>query len=285
MRILCLIFVILLLPVASPAAADFQFPDMRGWHVQGDVQNFTPQNLYEYIDGAADLYLSCGFEALAVAEYKDEKNGSVIVEVYRHETPNDAFGIYSQERPAESRPIAIGTQGYIDKDLLNFFSGHYYAKINSFNVGDEGPVLKAFAQNTAEKIGERGGLPALLSYFPTEGKKANSEKYIARNFLGYPFFSGVFTTDYEVAGSRFKLFLIEAKDRRDGGRILGHYLDFIKIPQKEFSEGRYTVTDPHHGIIDLCWSGRYIWGAVDIVDSDLRSKYLKQIEQRVKENL
>ncbi|MBA4391783.1 MAG: hypothetical protein C0399_12730, partial [Syntrophus sp. (in: bacteria)] len=98
MRVLCLILGILLLPVSSPAAQDFRFPDMPGWKQSGDVQTFSPKTLYEYINGAADLYLASDFEELTVAEYVNDKKASVIVEAYRHRTPRDAFGIYSQER-------------------------------------------------------------------------------------------------------------------------------------------------------------------------------------------
>jgi hypothetical protein len=40
--------------------------------------------------------------------------------------------------------------------------------------------------------------------------------------------------------------------------------------------------DPHHGVIDLFWKGAYIWGAVDLADADLRSKYLASFEENIK---
>jgi hypothetical protein len=80
----------------------------------------------------------------------------------------------------------------------------------------------------------------------------------------------------------FKLFLIEAADENECKSIIQKYLRQIKNPEPEVTEGRYTVSDPHHGVIDLFWKGVYIWGAVDLADADLRSKYLKSFEENIK---
>jgi len=282
MRVLCLLLGILLFPVSSPAARYLRFPDIPGWKPSGEVQSFSPKTLYEYINGAADLYLASDFEELKVAEYANEKKASVVVEAYRHRTPRDAFGIYSQERLPDADFLGIGAQGYVDKNILNFVCGSYYVKINSFNTGAEDrEVLQAIAKKMEESLGEKGGLPSLLSAFPPEGKKGNSEKYITRNFLGYTFFNSAYTADYELAGKTFKLFLIEAADKNECKSIIQKYLRQVKNPEREVSEGRYTVSDPHHGVIDLFWKGAYIWGAVDLADADLRSKVLKLFEGNI----
>jgi hypothetical protein len=42
------------------------------------------------------------------------------------------------------------------------------------------------------------------------------------------------------------------------------------------------MKDTYHGEVDLFWKGKSIWGIVDLKDSDLRSKYLREIEELVK---
>jgi hypothetical protein len=282
MRVWCLVLGILLLPVHSPAAQELLFPDIPGWKLSGDVQTFGPKTLYEYINGAADLYLASDFEALEVADYRNEKKASVVVEAYRHRTARDAFGIYSQERPREGNFLGIGAQGYIDRNILNFVLGNYYVKLNSFDTGAEDrEVLQAIAMKVAASLGEKGGLPSLLSAFPSAGKRVNTEKYLTRNFLGYPFFNSTYTADYEINGRGFQLFFIEAADRNEAKGIVQKYLRQVKEPEREASEGRYAVTDPHHGVIDLFWKGAYIWGTVDLADADLRAKILKAFEENL----
>ncbi len=255
---------------------DVQFPEVAGWKLSEDVQTFVPKTLYEYIDGAADLYLTYDFEELKVGEYSNDKKASVTVEIYRQKSPTLAFGVYSQERPSNPSLLSMGAQGYVDDNLLNFLSGSYYVKINSYNTGAaDREILQTFAKKVLENLDEKGTLPPILSSFPEEGKNKNSEKFSARNFLGYSFLYSAFTAEYELSGKKFKLFLIQTGDKNECKNMIQKYLQQTKSPDREVNEGRYTISDPHHGVIDLYWKGNFVWGVLDLSDSDLRSKYLK----------
>jgi hypothetical protein len=280
--IVCLLFVCLVAGVTNPVRASdsgwktLVFPEVTGWKQSGEIQTFQPENLFDYIDGAADLYLSYDFQELKVAEYRNEKKASVIVEVYRHRTPTHAFGIYSQERLANANFIDVGTQGYIETNVLNFLVGPYYVKINSYNTGaeDQG-ILLTFAKKVSENLGEKGSLPSILSSFPEEGKKKTSEKFIAIKFLGYSFLHSAFTADYELSGKKFKLFVIEGRDHTECGNMIQKYLQQTGSREKNIIEGHYTIADPYHGEIEVEWRGEYIWGILNVTDPSLRLKYLK----------
>jgi hypothetical protein len=275
--------------IVSPQSASgadwkaFSFPEVAGWKQSGEGEVFSPDTLFEYIDGGADIYLKYDFEELKVAEYQAEhqdKKATVTVEVYRHRTPNDAFGIYSQERLSGARFLQIGVQGYVEEDFLNFFAGPYYVKLSGIKIGpEEQDVLIIFAKKVAENLGEKGSLPSILSSFPREGKKVNSETFIAKNFLGYPFLHSSFTAEYELSGKRFKLFVIESEDKNEPRNMVQKYLQQIGKPGNDVAEGRYTISDPHHGEVDLCWKGRYIGGVLDQGDASLRTKYLALFEE------
>jgi hypothetical protein len=281
MKAICLILGLIILFCAMVVEAkDFKFPEITGWKQSGEVQTYTPKTLYEYINGAADLYLMYDFQELKVAEYQNDKKASITVEVYRHQTPTHAFGIYSQEHLPSANFIEIGTQGYIENNVFNFLTGPYYVKISSYNTGaeDQG-VLFAFAKTVSENLGEKGTPPSILTTFPAEGKIKNSEKFIAQNFLGYSFFYSAFTADYELSDKKFKLFIIEGTDNNECKTMIEKYLQSIKSPRKEVTEGRYIFSDPYHGEIELHWKGRYLWGILNINDQSLRSKYLKLFEE------
>jgi hypothetical protein len=253
-----------------------------GWKQSGEIQTFVPRTLFEYINGAADLYLSYDFQELKVAEYQNDKKASVTVEVYRHKTPTQAFGIYSQERLANANFIDVGSQGYIENNVLNFLTGSYYVKISSYKTGAEDQeILLTFAKKVLQNLGERGSLPSILSSFPEEGKKKNSEKFINQNFLGYSFLHSAFTTDYELSGMKFKLFVIEGEGGNDCRDMVQKYLQQTGSPRKDVVEGRYTISDPYHGEIDLQWQRAYIWGILNLNNPDLRSKYLKLFEEGI----
>jgi hypothetical protein len=281
MKTICLILgLIIFLWGPGAEAKDFKFPEVTGWKQSGEIQTFTPKTLYEYINGAADLYLMYDFQELKVAEYLSEKKASVIVDVYRHKTPTHAFGIYSQERHPKANFINIGAQGYVEEEILNFIAGPYYVKITGYKIESGGQeVLISFAKKVVEKLGEKGTLPTLLNSFPPEGKVKNSEKFVAKNFLGYSFLHSAFTADYELSGKKFKLFVIAPADKAECRNIIQKYLEQTGKTEKSVAEGRRLIPDPHHGEIDLYWQGRYLWGTLSLTDPDLRSKYFKLVEE------
>jgi hypothetical protein len=284
--IVCLLFVSLVAGVSRPVRVSssdwktFIFPEVAGWKRSVEIQTFSPKTLFEYIDGAADLYLTYEFEELKVAEYQNEKKASVTVDVYLHKTPIHAFGIYSQERLPNANFISVGGQGYIENNVLNFLTGPYYVKISSYNTGAEDrEILLTFAKRAAESLGEKGSLPSVLSSFPEEGKKKNSEKFITKNFLGYSFLHSAFITDYEVSGKKFKLFVIEGVNQKDCRDMVQKYLQQTGNTKKNIVQGFYTISDPYHGEIEFYWKGKFICGALNVTDASLRSKYLKLFER------
>ena len=282
-------FAYLILGLVRPLGASnsgwktFIFPEITGWRQSGEVQIFKPETLFEYINGGTDLYLSYDFQELNVVEYSNEKKASVIIEIYRHKTPTDAFGIYGQERLSDANFLDIGAQAYIETNVLNFLAGSYYVKIGSFKTGpDDREILVAFAKMISTHLGEKGTLPSILSFFPEEGKKKNSEKFISKNFLSYSFLHSAFTADYELSGKKFKLFIIEGLERDDCRVMIQKYLRQTGDPAKGAVEGRYMLSDPYNGKVDLHWKGKNIWGILNESDASLRSKYLNLFEESLK---
>lgn len=282
----CLLFALFLLigwmvgngtssEASAGAGGGHSFPEMAGWRQTGEVQIFSPANLFDYINGGADLYLKYDFQELRVAEYQNDRKSSVTIEVYRHKTPLHAFGIYSQERLHNADYLEVGAQGYSEKGVLNFLAADCYVKMSGVDVGPgEREVLQAFAKKVVENLGGKGALPTILASFPREGEIRNSEKFIAREFLGYPFLHSAFTADYELAGRKFKLFLIEGGDPKECRDMIREYLRQNGNPQNRVLEGRHRLKDPYHGEMDFFWRGNYIWGALDLADETLRSRIL-----------
>jgi hypothetical protein len=263
-------------------AADFKFPSVSGWKQVGEIQRFDPNTLYEYINGGADLYLAYDFEELKVAEYQNDQKAAVTVDIYRHRSPTHAFGIYSQERFPGANFIDVGVQGYLEKHALNFLFGSTYVKITGYDTGTEDQTfLLAFAKAVAGNLGEKGAFPSIVTAFPAEGKVKNSEKFIARKFLGYPFLHSAFSADYDHSGKDFKLFIIEGKDQADCRDMVEKYLEQLGMKDKTVAEGQYTLSDAYHGEIDLHWRGARIWGILDLGDPGLRAKYSKRFEEEL----
>ena len=258
------------------------FPVLDNWNRSDEVQVYNPDNLYEYINGAADLYLSYDFTELQVAEYTAANERSLIIEIYIHKDPVYAFGIYSRERPDYSTFLKIGTQAHYEGMAIYFFKGRYYVKINSYGLSEaEEKLLPEYAKKVAAVLDGETSFPFIVNCFPAEHKLENSEKFVAKNYMSYDFFNYVFQADYSDEDNLYTMFIMKTKDKNETKTVLKNYLDFIKSGETEVSKNIYFLIDPYHGDTAIGWQDNYIWGIV----AENGQKYMEKSIQLLKENL
>ncbi len=253
----------LLLSLTPPAfgftAAD-AFPAVEGWGRPDSPRVYTRETLYELIDGAADVYLTFDFDRVT-AGYYTRGDTTVTVEIYSFASERDAYGIYSLERTPSVEFLPIGIQGYYAETVVNCVIGRSYIKCTSFQLGaQERTVLTKIAESMARALGGTTARPRLFSCFPAAGLVRNSERFVAANFLGYPFLHSAYIADYQTDSAAFQLFILEAKDTADCGAMWRAYA--AQAGDTGASSGAMTVADPYQGSLSLTVSGSVIIGII-----------------------
>jgi len=239
------------------------FPDISSWQKKGSVENYFPENLYEYIDGAAENFLNYDFKRLAVQNYANAQGQSLSAEIYFHGTAENAFGIYSSEKPSSGNYFALGSQAYAETGILNFICAAFYVKLSGFDLGrDKQDALIVLGRAIADKIDTKAALPELLHAFPADGKVPNSERFILNNFLGHDFLHSAYVADYQVQGQNFQLFIIDAANEKEARTMLEKYMALAKEKaSSNFNPGALMINDPYNGPIRLFWRGKFICGS------------------------
>ena len=135
-------------------------------------------NIFEYMNGAGELYLAYGFERLEVYEYISDQQETILVELYFMKTSNDAFGLLSMDWGGE--PVMIQSHGPYQEDprisppvralygggLLRLWADTIYARVMA---SQETPVSKEAVLSLGRAIGagrKRPQEPALLKSLP-----------------------------------------------------------------------------------------------------------------------
>ena len=255
-KILIGFFLIVLFGSAS--AQEFSIPDLAGFKKITNYPIFSPENLWNFINGSADVYLAYGFVDLHVAEYKKGKN-VIKLEIYKHNDNTMAFGIYSTERSPSFRFMNLGAQGYIADGSINFFKGNYYVKIRTFSKSEKTlQSAKSLALNVASMIEGESEMPAVLSQFPEIGKKLNEETYIHENVLGHKFLNNAYKAIYEVGNDNFSIFIMLNSSSEEARKSVETYLATTGIDAIEMGNGKYTVNDGYNGTIFLAWKDNVI---------------------------
>jgi len=257
--------------VPSEPAADLKamLPRLADWKPAEEARAYDPASLFEYIDGAAEAYISYDFKELVVGNYlHGASKATMTVEIYDMGTSLDAFGIYSAERSPESRFLAVGVQGYLEEGSLNFLAGRYYVKLLGYEGGDRTVAyLNSYAASIVSKIKDPAALPVLLKAFPAEGLAANSEKYIARNFMGFKFLNRGYEASYKRDAQEFTAFVIEARSAEEGAAILKQFVDqFAKSGSVGKAGAGYRIKDAYLKNILVAPAGVFLCGVTKIKD-------------------
>jgi len=222
---------------ASPGIAAL-VPDLAGWDLAEAPRSYFPDDLFEYINGAAESYLSYDFRELLVADFERPGAGTTLtVEIYDMGLPVNAFGIFAAERYPENEPVAVGDLGYIEGEALNFLADRFYVKMLAFGLGDAtGTALVEVGAKVAGNVGPGRGLPELTRAFPANGLVARSERYIKRNFMGYEFLHDGYVATYKVEGGELEGFFIEGGSDREAEGMLAQLLEALAADAQAVDE-------------------------------------------------
>jgi len=113
--------------------------------------SFFMENLYKYLDGGAEAYLSKGFVALIHQDYRVGRV-ELTIDVYDMGGAERANKIFTAERPPDCRGVAIGAEGYADEGTLNFRMDRYYVKLTSFGDSEKNPAIEKAARAVETRI-------------------------------------------------------------------------------------------------------------------------------------
>jgi len=122
----------------------------------GDVTWYTPDNLYDYIDGQAEEFLDAGFIGLAHGEYKAKgATGEAYVEVdlYRMTSAKATKAVMEPPPPDGRMELAPGVQAYRAETLCEFAAGPYYVRITArLDAEGQADMVDALARSLATGI-------------------------------------------------------------------------------------------------------------------------------------
>ncbi len=293
-RIVCfsLVFIFASRVFGSRSAQEIQaslkslLPVVKGIEPVESFETYFPETLFEYIDGAAEIYLSYDFKEAIVAEYKKKDSAdSVTVEIYDMGNNKNSFGIYSAERYPDNKFVTLGTQGYIEEGALNFLVGRHYVKLLCFDCGEKSKEwLHTFSEAIVNRVKDNSGFPVYLKTFPKEGLIPNTEKFILRNVMGYKFLHDGYVASYRLKDLSFDCFLIEGKNLEDAAHMLKKYLEAKGTTSiLEISLG-YRIKDRYYHNIYLAQVNNTICGVMKILDGSeaVGESYLEKLVESVK---
>lgn len=152
-------------------------PDpLPGWRIEGEDGNYTSKNLYRYIDGGAELYLSYDFRAAATRIYVQPGQPDILLDVFDMGSAKNAFGVFSHARLLIDSTFGQGSQ--YTSGLFQFWKDRYYISILASPETEESrEAVMTLAQQIDMRIQKKGNLPRVLHLLPDSELIRESIRY------------------------------------------------------------------------------------------------------------
>lgn len=199
------------------------------WKIAGAPRYFGPDNLYDLIDGGAEIYVEFGLVKMVTADYKapDKPTQTITVEVYDMKTPDGAFGrtarflegLADPSTAGAGLPAELRDLGILGEGDLVFWKGKHMAHLTLL---EEDPaadiaaiaaagkqVLPLFATDLAARMDGPISLPAVFARFPAEGRLARSEAWHPADVLAIEGLGPGYSVRYSTGEASWTAFTTE----------------------------------------------------------------------------
>ena len=165
-----LLFAFLAVPCTSYSVSPASVPESLGSEpvltLTDTVRTWSPDNMYEHVNGEAELLIRYGTSGLAFAAYENGSGDYVSVDILDLQKPINAYGLYRLYTGCEEETGMHGATVYSD-DYTNYaVYGQYFLRI-SLDTGDHpdgnSALVEEFLSHFTGHLPDQAPLPAALA--------------------------------------------------------------------------------------------------------------------------
>jgi len=239
-----------------------QLPEeIEGWKKSAERRRYGADDLFEYINGGAELYISYNFKQLAAIPYENtKKKGAqpIRLDIFDMGTTENAYGIFAHSRETVDRTVAENVESEYISGQLTFWKGRYYVSILAYPETEEKKkVMLTLARTIAEKVTEESRKPLILKRLPGKNLVTRSIRYFRHhNWINSHYFisdKNILYIDKETEAvlakyiegdSKFFLLLVQYPGNETAvaaeKSFLKNYLPGHKEGIEQLEDGRWT---------------------------------------------
>ena len=105
---------------------------VAGWDKTSDTRVFAAKDLWQYIDGDAEQYISAGVVSTSTSDYKYQGQLEAVVDVYTMGGPDGARKILETGLTHDAQTIQLGDQGVQYAQSVTFRKGPSLVRIVAY---------------------------------------------------------------------------------------------------------------------------------------------------------
>ena len=202
--------------------------EVEGWAPIAEAQVFEGEDLFELINGGAEIYHEFGFRQALAQDFTGPDQRLIALEVFEMMDSAAAYGTYSFKISGSGRTLEVGDEAMLEDYYLNFRGGQYVVTLTGMS-DDEITMqgITRIARAIAENIQIEGEVPAIVAELMAGDGKPDRLYYLRGELAAAnaaPFTIGIRLGITEGAAARF----------RDRTEVMLRYPD-AQLAQQQFA--------------------------------------------------
>lgn len=211
--------------------------EVSGWSAQEEDTFYNPETIFDYINGAGEVYRAYNFKTLLAKKYTKEGQPVIHADLFDMGASRNAFGVFTHD--PEGEDVGIGQGSTYKGGLLSFWKGRFFASLFAEEETEEAKeALLSLGRRVALAVADEGEIPTIVSLLPQDNLVAKRVHYFFNPLiLNFHYFVadenilqiGVKTdavfAHYIVDDERFYLMLILYKDEEKSAAAYSRFVE------------------------------------------------------------
>ncbi len=261
----------------------------KDFHVMTPLESFTPNTLYEKINGQADLYLASGFVQLKSQRYAQTGNPDMWFEVFKYDmgTVENAFSVYSQQYRDDGRPLQWAEFAYAVPNALFFVHGQDYIEMRASSTSEElfasmeGVAKECVASNVLEEATVAG-----FAWFPEKDLDKKSVTKVVSNAFGFDRLNQVFTAEYQIDGMTVTAYVSKRASAAEATELASDFSEyFLRFGGQELGAGFPSQNGRIIEIMDtfnvIFSEGPYLAGVHEAMNIEIARELASRLHKKI----
>ena len=164
-------------------------PDqINGWERISKDRFFDNITIFDYIDGAGEVYRAYNMRRCLSRRYDRNNGPSIVMDIFDMGSSEDAFGVFTHDQDGES--LDVGQGALYRPGWLSLWKGRFFVSIyaeEETTASQE--AVRQLGKVVAALIKTQGPTPSILLNLPSEDLQPRSVRYLHHhNVLNYHFY-------------------------------------------------------------------------------------------------
>lgn len=257
--------------------------EINGWTVAGEDNLYDPETIFDYINGAGEIYRAYNFKSLLARQYSREGQPNIIADLFDMGSAKDAYGIFTHS--LEEEDVSIGQGATYMGGLLSFWKDRFFVSLYAEEETEEAKeALFSLAKEVAVSIKDEGQIPDIISFFPPENLDRTKIRYFhSYIILNYHFFmadENILYLDqetdaalglYEHNGERSYLLLVRYTGKEKAKAAMDNFLkvympDADETAMVKTEDGKWTAARLNGDLLSVIFNARSESQAKEFLD-------------------